>query len=323
MAFFDLSREELETYLPQRKEPLDFEDFWNKTLARARSFQKDAVFLKIDEPLEFIDVFDVTFSGYEGESIKGWLLLPHNQEKPLPCVVEYVGYGGGRGKPLERLTWVNSGFAHFVMDTRGQGSAWSQSDTPDLEPAGSNSQYPGFMTRGILHPDTYYYRRLITDAVRAVEMIKLHPLVDAERIAITGGSQGGGITLAVAGLMPELKIVMPDVPFLCHFERAVQIVDTFPYHEIVNYCRVHRDKTEQVFKTLTYFDGLNFAVRAKGKALFSTALMDDICPPSTVFAAYNHYAGEKAIEVYPFNQHDGGGIHHLYKKIETLRKMWM
>jgi cephalosporin-C deacetylase len=323
MAFFDLPREELEKYLPERNEPHDFDRFWRATLDEAHRHQWEPVFTPVDIPLEFVDVFDVSFSGFRGEQIKGWLLLPRSRNNALHCVVEFIGYGGGRGFPMEHLAWVNAGFAHFVMDNRGQGSTWSQSDTPDVEPPGSNSQYPGFMTRGVLNPDTYYYRRLITDAVRAVETMKEHPAVNASRIAITGGSQGGGVTIAVSGLLYDIPVVMPDVPFLCHYRRAVQIVDSYPYQEIVNYCRVHRDKTEQVFGTLSYFDGLNFAVRARGRALFSTALMDETCPPSTVFAAYNHYAGLKEMAVYPFNQHDGGGIHHLIKKINFLKNFWL
>jgi cephalosporin-C deacetylase len=102
----------------------------------------------------------------------------------------------------------------------------------------------------------------------------------------------------VAGLAPALldnavAVAMPDVPFLCHYRRATEIVDTHPYQEIVRFCKVQRDKIETVFSTLAYFDGINFAARARAQALFSVALMDDICPPSTVFAAYNHYAGPK------------------------------
>jgi cephalosporin-C deacetylase len=132
------------------------------------------------------------------------------------------------------------------------------------------------MTRGILSPYTYYYRRVFTDAVRAVEAAQACPEVDSNRIAITGGSQGGGITLAVAGLFPEVRVAMPDVPFLCHFRRATQLVDTYPYAEIANYCKTHRDKVERVFQTLAYFDGMNFAARARAAALFSVGLMDTI-----------------------------------------------
>src|SRR5262249_22155289 len=155
-------------------------------------------------------------SGYGGQPIKGWFIVPRGSTRPLPCVVEYIGYGGGRGLPLDWLLFPSAGYAHFVMDTRGQGSTWRQGDTPDLETEGGNAQYPGWMTRGILSPATYYYRRVFTDAVRAVEAARGRPEVDPEKIVLTGPSQGGGITLAAAGLVPDVLAAMPDVPFLCH-----------------------------------------------------------------------------------------------------------
>ena len=118
-----------------------------------------------------IDVFDVTFPGYGGEPVKAWLSVPHGASGPLPAVVEYNGYGGGRGLPHERLTWAAAGYAHLFMDTRGQGSGWgSGGETPD--PHGSGPAAPGFMTRGIDSPSQYYYRRVFTDAVRAVDAVR-------------------------------------------------------------------------------------------------------------------------------------------------------
>lgn len=320
MAFFDLPLEELQTYLPSRGEPEDFDAFWQATLSEARQYPLNARFERVEVGLKTLEAFDVSFSGYGGQTIKGWLLLPVNRQGKLPCVVEYIGYGGGRGSPLNWLLWPSCGYATLVMDTRGQGSSWQPGDTPDPEPEGANPHYPGFMTRGILSPYTYYYRRVFTDAVRAVETAQAHPAVDAERIAITGGSQGGGITLAVAGLCPQVRVAMPDVPFLCHFRRATQLVDTHPYAEIASYCKTHRDKVERVFQTLSYFDGMNFAARARAAALFSVGLMDTICPPSTVYAAYNHYAGFKQMRVYEFNNHEGGGTYQSEAKLAFLHE---
>jgi cephalosporin-C deacetylase len=237
-------------------------------------------------------------------------------------VVEYIGYGSGRGFPLDWLVWSSVGFAHLVMDTRGQGSAGLKGDTPDAEPQGSNPHHPGFMTRGILDPQTYYYRRVFADGVRAVEAAQTHPAVDIDRIAVTGGSQGGGIALAVGGLDPGVAVVLPDVPFLCHYRRATEIIDGLPYGEIARYCKVHRDKIDTVFQTLSYFDGVNFAARTKSQALFSVGLMDDICPPSTVFAAYNHFAGPKEIKIYRYNHHEGGGNYHVVEKVKFLTGLW-
>ncbi len=321
MAFIDFPLEELQKYRPAREEQPDFDAFWRSTLAETRQHPLDARFEPVDVGFRTVDAYDVTYSGYGGQRIKGWFLTPHGASAPLPCVVEYIGYGGGRSFPHNWLLYPTAGFATLVMDTRGQGSAWQPGDTPDL-PDGANPFYPGFMTQGVLDPKTYYYRRVFSDAVRAVEAARSNALVDAARVAVTGGSQGGGITLAVAGLQPDVQAALPDVPFLCHYRRATTLVNTAPYSEIVNYCKTHRDKIDRVFNTLTYFDGVNFATRANAKALFSVGLMDETCPPSTVYAAYNYYGGDKDIRVYTFNNHEGGAIYQSIEKLDFLRALW-
>ncbi len=317
----DWPLEKLRDYRPPRAEPADFAEFWDTTLGRARDRAVPAVYRPYDAALATVEVFDLTFSGFDGQPVRGWFLLPRtggdsDGSSRLPCVVEYIGYGGGRGLPHEWLTWSAAGYAHLVMDTRGQGSNGSTvGDTPDPDPAGLPNT-PGFMTRGITDPEKYYYRRVFTDAVRAVETAREHPRVDPDRIIVTGGSQGGGITLAVAGLVDGLAAVMPDVPFLCHYRRATEITDSNPYHEISRYCRTHRAEVDQVFTALSYFDGVNFSARAGAPALFSVGLMDPVCPPSTVFAAYNHYAGSKDIRVWAYNEHEGGAG---FQRAEQLR----
>jgi cephalosporin-C deacetylase len=208
------------------------------------------------------------------------------------------------------------------MDVRGQGSSWRSGDTPDFEPEGGNPQFPGFMTRGILDPKTYFYRRVFSDAIRAVEAARSHPDVDYKRVAVLGGSQGGGIALAAAGLIPDLAAAMPDVPFMCHVRHATEITDSYPYAEIQNYCKIQRGKIETIFDTLSYFDCVNFATRAKSPALFSVGLMDEICPPSTVFAAYNYYSGPKEIKVWPYNHHEGGETLQSVERVRFLKTIW-
>ncbi|MGA4838397.1 acetylxylan esterase [Streptomyces sp. G45] len=306
MPHFDLPLPELQRYRPASPPPEDFDAFWEKTLTAAREHDLDARFEPVDAPLASVEVFDVTYAGFGGHPVKGWLLLPAGTSEPVPAVVEYIGYGGGRGLPHQRLLWSAAGFAHFIMDTRGQGSGGSVGDTPD--PVGAGPAYAGFMTRGIEDPHDYFYRRVFTDAVRAVEAVRAHPLVDAARVAALGDSQGGGIALAVGGLVPDLAAISPNVPFLCDFPRAVTLSPRPPYQEVALYLRAHRGAEERVLRTLSYFDGVHFAARGRAPALFSAALEDETCPPSTVFAAHNSYAGaERSMEVYRFNDHEGGG----------------
>jgi cephalosporin-C deacetylase len=327
---FDLPLAELRAYTPQLPCPEDFAAFWAKTLEETRAYPLAATFTQHDSCLTVLETYDVTFAGFGGNPIKAWLHLPAHRTGPLPAVVEYVGYGGGRGLAHERNMWAQAGYAHLVMDIRGQGSSWSVGDTFDPESVGSPA-HPGVMTQGILDPHTYYYRRLFADAVRAVEAVRTHEAVDPTRVAVAGGSQGGAISLAVAGLVDDLMASLPDVPFLCDFPRSTTIVDSDPYGEIVRYLKNHRNQVERVFNTLSYFDCATLCRTANAPTLFSVGLMDQTCPPSTVFAAFNRYASTpagaapgsvaKQILDYPFNQHEGGQGFHDIEKMRWLRQL--
>ena len=313
----DLPLAELRRYAPLIDVPADLDDFWAATLADARRHALAPVFDAIDNGLSVISTFDVTYAGFDGSPIRAWLHLPADRPGPFPAVVEYIGYGGGRGLPHERVLWAAAGYAHLVMDTRGQGSTWAVGDTPDPDGAGAPF-HPGFMTQGIMDPTTYYYRRVFTDAVRAVEAVRAHPRIDPSRVALTGASQGGGISIAVAALVPDLLGAMPDVPFLSDFRRAITFADSDPYGEIVRYLKAHRDHVDRALSTLAYFDVAALGRRASAPALFSVGLMDEICPPSTVYAAFNAYGGPKEIREYPFNDHEGGQAFHEVVKLRWL-----
>lgn len=322
MAHFDLRDDALRSYLPDLPEPEDLDDFWQRTLAQSPA--RSASFEPVANGLRLIDTYDVTYGGFGGSPIKGWLHVPAGTAEPLPVVVQYSGYGGGRGLAHEYPLWAAAGYAHLVMDTRGQGSAWRAGDTPDPDAVGDPAS-PGSMTKGVRSPETYYYRRVFTDAVRAVDAALTHPLVDSARVAVAGGSQGGGIAIAVAALHPDVRYALVDVPFLCDFKRATSLVDRDPYHEIVRYLKTHRDSVSAVFRTLSYFDGAVLGRRASAEALFSVGLMDDICPPSTVYAAYNWYGSRatgrpvaKSMVEYDYNGHEGGQAFHERAQLDWL-----
>ena len=319
MPFPDLIQPELGAYNSAVATPEDFSAFWETTIAEARGIGGAVSIVPAETTLRAVEAFDVTFPGFGGHPVKGWLVLPANRTGHLPLVVQYVGYGGGRGFPHEQLHWAASGYAYFRMDTRGQGSGWSTGGTPD--PVGTTPSIPGMMTKGVLDKNEYYYRRVFTDGVRAIDALVAQDFVDAERIAVCGGSQGGGIALAVAGIDGRVRAVMPDVPFLCDYKRAVQKAARDPYGELVRFLAQHRDKKAIVFETLNYFDGVNFARQSKAAALFSVAVMDDVCPPSTVYGAFNAYAGaDKTIFEYEFNNHEGGGPFQDREQMNWLSK---
>lgn len=319
MALVDLTRDELERYRPEREEPADFDAFWQARVAEARAACTDPLISL--EPrgtrVRSVAVQDVTFAGYAGEPVRGWYLRPAGiaADVPLPVLVEFLGYGRGRGRPAEHLFWAGTGYAHLVMDMRGQGF-WCPGETPDgpYAPAGGRAVV---ITRGIQDPRTYYYTRLFTDAVRAVDTARALPGVDPGRLAVIGISQGGGTAIAAAGLA-DVDALVADVPFLCHVRRAVDLTDSWPYSEVTDYLRTYLTGADAALRTLSYVDGMNHAARGRAPALFSVGLHDDICPPSTVYAAYHQYAGRKRMQVWPWSGHASGGTEQRLVELAFL-----
>jgi cephalosporin-C deacetylase len=226
-------------------------------------------------------------------------------------VVTFVGYGGGRGTPSEHVLLPAAGLATLVMDTRGQGARWTTGATGDMA---GGAELSTVMTRGIENADDYYYTRLYTDAARAVVVASQLPGADADRVGVFGISQGGGLSLAAAALRPELvRVCAADVPFLCDIRRAVTLVDTNPYHEVAEFLATHADLVDVALATLDHVDNALLATRIRAATYVSVGLMDEICPPSTVFAAYNAIRAPKQIVVNPF------GVHQLSRQHDEPR----
>jgi cephalosporin-C deacetylase len=320
---FDLPLSELEQYRPELEEPVDFDPFWRATLKEAARHDPLVSVRPVETGLRLTRTWDVTFRGFAGDPVRAWFSRPAGVDGPLPAVVEYAGYGRGRGLPHERLTWVNAGYAHLLMDNRGQGDQYGNGGaTPD--PHATAPGGPGPAVRGLLDPHDHHYRRLITDAVRAVAAVRALPGVDGTRTVAAGNSQGGALALAVAGLVPDLAAALVTAPLLCGVRRALDLTDAGPYGEIAAYLSVHRGAERSAYRTLSYVEGVSFARRAQAPAHFGTGLRDTVCPPSGTYAAFNHYGTAtgatppKEIHAYPYNGHEGGEAEQVRRQLLWL-----
>jgi cephalosporin-C deacetylase len=315
MGSIDWAYDQLVDYKPELIKGADFDAFWDANLAESHEAPLNAEFIELEDSLPGARVYDAAFDGVDGVRVRGWLMTPRKVEKPLATVVQFIGYTGGRDYPHGLAAHVLNGFCAFIMDSRGQGG------NTGMQVATSHGAHPGFITHGIMGKDEYYYRNFYLDTVRAVEILAARDEVDESRICAIGGSQGGALSIACASLSDKVAAMAPDVPWLSHFRRSVDIA-VGPYEEITNFMKRFPQHIDQAFETLSYFDNVNLVTRTQvEKAYYSVGLWDEICPPSTVYASYNHLPArvEKSIEVYPYNGHEGGGNLHQQRKLKWLR----
>ena len=152
------------------------------------------------------------------------------------------------------------------------------------------------------------FRHIFLDTAQLARIVMALPGVDEHRIGVYGGSQGGGLSLACAALEPRIKRVAPLYPFLCDYRRVWEMdLDEMAYEELRYYFRrfdpLHERETA-VFTQLGYIDVQHLAPRIRAEVLMAVSLMDQICPPSTQFAAYNKISAPKQQLRYPDYGHE-------------------
>ena len=304
MPAFDMPLEQLKKYRPALTRPADFDAFWKKALRESSAEPVEPEFYPVrNYSVREVNVYEARYRGFQGAAIACWFLAPNKPGSlgdPCPCVIFYHGYSGNKGMPNQYLHWAMQGFCVLAVDTRGQSG---DADDPGPYAGGHQS---GWMTMGIMTPEQYYFRRVYLDCLRALDAVRHRPEVDETRLILTGMSQGGALTLAVAALAGDrAAFAISEMPFLCHFERAIRICGAGPFLELAEYFKKYPDREEKAMKTLAYCDVMNLAPWIKCKSVVTVGLWDDICPPSTVFAAYNHMKCRREIRVFPYHKHEG------------------
>jgi cephalosporin-C deacetylase-like acetyl esterase len=188
-------------------------------------------------------------------------------------------------------TGTSDQMAVFSFNVRGHGN--SQADVA--------GQPENFWIRGLEAPEGYYYQGAYADCVRAVDFLVSRSEIDATRIAVSGGSQGGGLSLATAALDQRISLCAPDIAFLCDWKRYFAITD---WPEVNEWIAAKETRSwSSTLRTVSYFDTMNMADRIKCPVFFGVGLQDDVCPAATIFAVYNRIKTEKEFRVYPNTKH--------------------
>lgn len=305
MPIIDMPLHELREYQGVNPKPKDHEEYWARALNELNETNPELELVPADFQNPVAECFDLYFTGVKGARIHAKLLKPKWISNPQPAILQYHGYSGDCGDWLSKLSYAASGFTVAAMDCRGQGGL-----SEDKGGVFGNT-LQGHIIRGLddPNPDNLLYRQIFLDTAMLAKIVMNLPFVDENRIGAMGGSQGGGLTLACASLVPEIKRIAPVYPFLSDYRRVWEMdLAKDAYAELSQYFRrfdPRHQREEAVFTKLGYIDIQYLVERIQGEVMMATGLMDTICPASTQFAAYNKIKAPKKLEIYPDFGHEG------------------
>jgi cephalosporin-C deacetylase len=317
---FDMPFEELQTYQGSNPQPADFDEFWDRGLAEMRAVDPQIEIVPAEFQASYAECSHLYFTGVGGARIHAKLLRPRNATAPHPALLQFHGYSGDSGDWSRKLGYVALGYTVAALDCRGQGGL--------SEDKGGVHGWTlrGHIVRGLddPDPDKLLFRQIYLDTAQLAGIVLAMPDVDPNRVGATGRSQGGGLTLACVGLEPRIKRAFPSFPFLCDYKRVWDIdLAKDAYAELREWFRwkdpLHQNETD-VFTRLGYIDVQFLAPRIRSEVKMAVGLMDQICPPSSQFAAYNKITSSKSLVVYPDFGHEDlpGELDHTFQFMAQL-----
>ena len=303
MPIFDMPLHELFEYQGRNPRPPDIDEFWDAALAEMHALDYNVELVPHPLKIDFAECFHLYFTGVGGARIHAKYLRPKDASTPHPAVLMFHGYSGSSGDWTDKLNYVAMGFSVAALDCRGQGGL-----SEDVGGVRGNT-LRGHIIRGLEEgPHKLLFRQIYLDCAQLARIVMSFPEVDPDRVGATGGSQGGGLTLACAALEPRIKRAAPVFPFLCDYLRVWEMdLAVAAYEEIRTFFRLFdptHQREKEIFTTLGYIDNQHLAHRIQAEVLMFTGLMDTLCPPSTQFAAYNKIRSKKNVIIYPDFGHE-------------------
>ena len=306
MPVVDMPIEELREYNGVNPRPADHDEYWEKAIADMKAVEPQVTFEEASFKSSIVDCYDMYFTGVGGARIHAKHVRPKHITGKIPAVLMFHGYSGCCGDWYDKIGYAASGAAVFAMDVRGQGGK-----SEDVGGVCGNTLH-GHVIRGLSEKDPHkmLYRDIFLDTAELAGIVMDMDFIDETKVYAMGGSQGGALTLACASLEPRIAKAAPAEPFLCDFKRVWDMdldVDVDVYGQLRDYFRMfdpRHEREEDIFTKLGYIDIQYLVPRIKGEVLMLTGLLDDICPPSTQFAAYNKMTCKKRHLIYPDYKHE-------------------
>jgi cephalosporin-C deacetylase len=277
---------------PTAKMPDDFDAFWN---AGKQELAKVAIDAKLEHVAkqsdDRVDCYKISLANIEGKRVHGWLSVPKGKG-PFPAVLTVPGagvYGIGPDKGHAYLGALSMNIIIHDIPV---------DESKDFYAKQSAGPLKDYRDIGMDDKNKSYYRAVILGCVRCIDYLHTRDDFNKKELAVTGGSQGGALTLITSGLDPRVTLAAPNVAAMCdHSGMAFDRVSGWPHW------LMRAKQKDKVLETSAYFDAVNFARKFKGKSIHGVGFIDTVCAPTTVYAAFNVHPEPKVMINSPLMGH--------------------
>ncbi|MBX2922042.1 MAG: acetylxylan esterase [Chitinophagaceae bacterium] len=282
---------------PTVANPADFNNYWNQAKAELATVPVDARMTLLPERCtENVNVYHVSLQNYRiGTRLYGILCVPKKEGK-YPALLQVPG--AGIRPYYGDVANAEKGFITFQIGIHGIPVNMDATVYNNLM-AGALS---GYWNYNLDDKDRYYYKRVYLGCVRANDFITSLPQYDGVNLGVTGGSQGGALSIITAALDPRVKYLSSYYPALSDVTGYLRgRAGGWPH--LFDKSNLAFNNTKEKINTASYYDVVNFARLLKVPGIYSMGFNDEVCPPTSMYASYNVITASKELFIVPETGH--------------------
>ncbi len=281
---------------PSLPAPDDFDEYWDKQKKILAGIPMNVKLTKVKCGDKNIEMYDVQADTFKGKLSAYLAFKKDAAPKSLPAIV--CAHGAGvRSSSKGVLYWANRGFIALDFNAHGLPNGQPKEFYEKLK----NGELKGYQHLGKSDRDTIFFRVLYMRLMRAMDVIMARPEWDGKNLVVNGGSQGGGQALAAGGLNPKVTGVIAMYPAICdHSGIVINRTNGWPH-----FIRADKDGNynKKILEAARYIDAVNFAERIKGKVVYMINYADNVCEPTSCYAAYNNIKTPKKLFINEESRH--------------------
>ena len=269
--------------------PADFSRFWEQAKADLAKIPLDAKMVLLPERCtENVNVYHVNLQNFRlGSRLYGILCVPKKEGK-YPALLKVPGAGI---RPYNGdVAMAERGIITFEIGIHGIPVNLDLDVYTNLAAGALN----GYQNVNLDDRDRYYYKRVYLGCVRANDFLIGLPQFDGTNLAVTGGSQGGALSIITAALDSRVKSLGAFYPALSDLTGYLKgRAGGWPHLFDKNNLSFNNKKEK--IETSQYYDVVNFARLVKVPGMYSWGFNDEVCPPTSMYAAYNVITAPKSL----------------------------